>query len=271
MERRGEAGRPPHAPLAHLPFSNPSIFCSRTFLLRFKLLLFLLLILLLNLCQDGSGSAFRQFLKVGLIVLFGEMFSDWVKHSFITKFNKIKSTVYSDYMLILCGDLVGGEKHESTHAINKRLGMAQIPFACVVVRMVAEATKYSTYYFGTATLVVGGLGAGATLLLLKIMLGLALKNIAERILDSPIVFDEFGDLLGNSGNDNEGRGSDNSVKAKTTPPMPLLDTGRTSFKDSVGLDKKRSPNSPTQRMRLQRQSMVALHDLERFGMKDEIR
>jgi len=239
---------------------------------RFKLLLFLLLILLLNLCQDGSGSAFYGFLKVGGIVLFGEMFSDWVKHSFITKFNHVKSTVYSDYMLILCGDLVGGEKHESTHAINKRLGMAQIPFACVVVRMVSEANKYSTYYFSSnATIVAVAFFTFAFLLFVKIILGLALKSIANSILNSPIVFDELGDILGNMHSKHPTAPATKSSATMSDPGGRVKFSSRSGLKFGQPGDMKRSPNSPTQRMRLQRQSMVDLESMERFSMKDEIR
>ena len=55
---------------------------------------------------------------------------DWIKHSFITKFNFIKSSAYPDYSLILAGDItgVGTEKVniDHSHAIVKRLGFAQV-------------------------------------------------------------------------------------------------------------------------------------------------
>lgn len=55
---------------------------------------------------------------------------DWIKHSFITKFNFIKSSAYPDYSLILAGDItgVGTEKIniDHSHAIVKRLGFAQV-------------------------------------------------------------------------------------------------------------------------------------------------
>jgi len=114
---------------------------------RFKLTLFLLLVLLLNVCQDGSSEMFREFVKVAAIVLFGEFLADWVKHSFITKFNRIKSTVYDDYALVLAGDLTG-IGHENVnldhhHAIVKRVGLAQIPLFVVMVRFCLEAAKVS--------------------------------------------------------------------------------------------------------------------------------
>ena len=129
-------------------------------------------------------------------MVLGEVFSDWVKHSFITKFNNIKSSVYSDYMLILCGDLALSEQHESTHTINKRLGMAQMPFACVMLRMCYEASKYSMLLNGMPPILKSALFffLFVFLVIFKTLLGIALKGVANVILDSPIVFDEAGDL-----------------------------------------------------------------------------
>ena len=62
------------------------------------------------------------------IVLVAEPISDWIKHSFITKFNFIKSTAYFDYALILSGDVTGigheGLNLDHTHAAVKQLGLA---------------------------------------------------------------------------------------------------------------------------------------------------
>ena len=119
---------------------------------RFKLSLFLLLILLLNVCQESSDDyqVYYKFARVSIIVFSGELLSDWVKHSFITKFNRLKSTIYSDFSLVLSADITG-KGHENvnldhTHAIVKRVGLAQIPFCVVVIRFVIEAGKYSEWY-----------------------------------------------------------------------------------------------------------------------------
>ena len=72
---------------------------------------------------------------------------DWIKHSFITKFNFIKSSAYQDYALILAGDITGvgqdGVNIDHTHAVVKRIGFAQIPLACVMLRYIAEAVRYA--------------------------------------------------------------------------------------------------------------------------------
>ena len=120
---------------------------------RFKLALFLLLILLLN-CFQGevSESMVKEYYTMCLIVMVAELISDWIKHSFITKFNFIKSSAYFDYALILSGD-VTGIGHEDlnldyTHAAVKRVGLAQIPLVCVTARYLHEALRFTIAFRG---------------------------------------------------------------------------------------------------------------------------
>ncbi|EJK63063.1 hypothetical protein THAOC_16302, partial [Thalassiosira oceanica] len=99
---------------------------------RFKLALFLMLILFLNRFQgDMTASMVKDYYTMCGVVFAAELVSDWIKHSFITKFNLIKSTTYFDYALVLSGDVTGigheGLNLDCTHAAVKRLGLAQIP------------------------------------------------------------------------------------------------------------------------------------------------
>lgn len=234
----------------------------------------------------GVGRCFRFFLGLRLLLFWGRFSrtglstgerrkkcgSTQLNHnltpiftlaSFITKFNNIKSSVYSDYMLILCGDLALSEQHESTHTINKRLGMAQMPFACVMLRMCYEASKYSRFldnlspFFKYAFLI----SLFVILVISKTLLGIALKGVANVILDSPIVFDEAGDLVAASKKTKSG-----------LPPRPNKSNKKTArftpnyTEDSI--KKLLSPSSPTAKLRLQRQSMVALNQLDRFDIQD---
>ncbi len=120
---------------------------------RFKLALFLLLILLLN-CFQGemSKSMVFDYYSMCGIVLVAELISDWIKHSFITKFNFIKSTAYFDYALILSGDVTGigheGLNLDYTHAAVKRIGLAQIPLVCVTARYLHEAVRFAIAFRG---------------------------------------------------------------------------------------------------------------------------
>ena len=115
---------------------------------RFKLVLFLSLVLLLNISQGGMDDGMiKGYLKMCVIIMSSEMLCDWIKHMFITKFNFIKSSAYPDYTLILSGDITGygheGVNIDHTHAVVKRLGFSQIPLVCVMMRYLREALRYA--------------------------------------------------------------------------------------------------------------------------------
>lgn len=177
---------------------------------RFKLALFLVLILILNCFQGGMNQAkILQYFYICGVVLVAELFSDWIKHSFITKFNFIKSSVYPDYALILAGDLTGigheGINLNHTHAVVKRLGFSQIPIVCVMLRFLSEAMRYAIvfshgdagpeYFFNTfafwytegrwATLTGAMIGVFFLTLVVKVVLGFALLGVARRMLEGP--------------------------------------------------------------------------------------
>eukprot|EP00937_MAST-01D_sp_MAST-1D-sp2_P000009 g9.t1 len=119
---------------------------------RFKLIIFLLLILFLNFSTHvsvGGGSGSQQgahddwsgnFAYFASAVLVAEVVVDWVKHAFITKFNKIRPSVYRSFSASLCRDLVsrcrGDSMLDHTHAVSRRLGLVALPLACLVVRFV---------------------------------------------------------------------------------------------------------------------------------------
>ena len=116
---------------------------------RFKLALFLTLVLLLNASQGMDQKMLYNYLSMCGIIWCAEWLSDWLKHSFITKFNYIASSVYAEYSLLLAGDVSGfgheGENLDKSHAVVKRLGLAQIPLVCVMAKYLKEAYKYQTY------------------------------------------------------------------------------------------------------------------------------
>ena len=120
---------------------------------RFKLALFLLLILFLNRFQgEMTTSMVHDYYSMCGIVFAAELISDWIKHSFITKFNLIKSSIYFDYALILSGDVTGigheGLNLDYTHAAVKRLGLAQIPLVCVTARYLHETVRFAIAFQG---------------------------------------------------------------------------------------------------------------------------
>mmetsp|Transcript_10374 Transcript_10374/g.15703 ORF Transcript_10374/g.15703 Transcript_10374/m.15703 type:complete len:1075 (-) Transcript_10374:100-3324(-) len=115
---------------------------------RFKLVLFLGLVLLLNCSQGGMSLAMvKAYIYQSCTIMAAELLCDWIKHSFITKFNFIKSSVYLDYSLVLAGDITGlghDSMHmDQCHSVVKRLGFAQIPLVCVMLRYIKEAVRFA--------------------------------------------------------------------------------------------------------------------------------
>jgi hypothetical protein len=174
---------------------------------RFKLALFLSLILILNICQGGMNrKSVDAYMTMCGIVMASEMLADWIKHSFITKFNFIKSKVYTDFSLIIAGDVTGigheGLDLDHTHAVVKRVGLAQLPLVCVMARYLREAARYAilnvdpesqsrwnlavlyvNQNYGTLAAVF--LAAFVVLLGVKIALGFVVTYMARRMVDSP--------------------------------------------------------------------------------------
>ena len=173
---------------------------------RFKLALFLLLILFLN-CFQGemTNSMLKDYYSMCGIILVAELISDWIKHSFITKFNLIKSSIYFDYALILSGDVTGigheGVNLDYTHAAVKRLGLAQIPLVCVTARYLHEAVRFAIAFQGNGDidhpiaamveLVADGnqwkfyvilLQGMTALVFFKISLGICIRHVARGYL-----------------------------------------------------------------------------------------
>jgi Eukaryotic membrane protein family len=148
----------------------------------------------LNLSQGMDRKMLIQYCHMCGIVWCAEWLSDWIKHSFITKFNYITSGVYSEYGLLLAGDVTGmgheGLNLDSSHSVVKRLGLAQIPLVCVMFKYFREAYKYATYEHTLPSWVVfvGFTVAWSGLLVCKLSLGSFLHKISMQKLEAAPAF-----------------------------------------------------------------------------------
>lgn len=61
---------------------------------RFKLTLFVLIIMSVAISQASSNDSVWGLMGVCAMVFAAEFIADWIKHGFITKFNKLSSTEY---------------------------------------------------------------------------------------------------------------------------------------------------------------------------------
>eukprot|EP00934_Nitzschia_sp_Nitz4_P001108 Nitzschia sp. Nitz4//scaffold79_size90958//34735//36448//NITZ4_005020-RA/size90958-snap-gene-0.82-mRNA-1//1//CDS//3329558234//1108//frame0 len=159
---------------------------------RFKLALFLTLVLTLNLSQGMDEKMIMNYVKMCGVVWSAEILSDWIKHAFITKFNFLSSAVYPEYELLLAGDVTGigheGVNLDHSHAVVKRIGFAQLPLVCVMTRYLTEAVKYARYVFEFPTWMValGLIGSWFYLVVCKLSLGSILQRVSlSKLQEAP--------------------------------------------------------------------------------------
>lgn len=168
-------------------YNKPSLFkiVASDICERFKLALFLGLVLLLNFCQGMDSRKMSDYQRIAGVVWISELICDWLKHAFITKFNFIPSSVYPEYGLLLAGDVTGigheGVNLDHSHAVVKRIGFAQMPLVCVMTRLVREAAKYMFLRLDSISVpfwvvVLASASCWILLLVLKILLGAYLQR-----------------------------------------------------------------------------------------------
>ena len=156
---------------------------------RFKLALFLMLVLILNMCQGMDWKMTYQYFSMCGYVWVAELLADWIKHSFITKFNFIQSKVYPEYALLLAGDVTGfgheGVNLDHTHAVVRRIGFAQIPMVCVMLRLLREAVRYAQPQVDSVQLwILAAVAVWMVLFVVKLMLGSYVQRVSLARLES---------------------------------------------------------------------------------------
>ncbi|KAK2828959.1 hypothetical protein FQN49_007233 [Arthroderma sp. PD_2] len=77
--------------------------------------------------------AIGHLLAPFLVVLGSEMVVDWLKHSYISKFNNLKPAMYGRFLDILAKDYYSSAFSDQN--LNRRLGLPVIPLACLFFRV----------------------------------------------------------------------------------------------------------------------------------------
>jgi Eukaryotic membrane protein family len=100
---------------------------------RFQLTIFLAVMLVY---ADGD----RRLLLTWSIIFLCEVIVDWIKHAFVTKFNRIPHRAYQQFTMVICGDIVQARKNSAVRSIGgsgvaKRVGFVSLPLGALVVRM----------------------------------------------------------------------------------------------------------------------------------------
>jgi hypothetical protein len=85
-----------------------------------------------------------QVLAPFFLVLGSEMIVDWLKHSYITKFNNTKPAIYGRFLDILAKDYYSSAFADQN--LTRRLGLPIIPLSCLFIRAAVQ-----TYHMFLAT------------------------------------------------------------------------------------------------------------------------
>jgi hypothetical protein len=85
-----------------------------------------------------------QVLAPFFLVLGSEMVVDWLKHSYITKFNNTKPAIYGRFLDILSKDYYSNAFADQN--LTRRLGLPIIPLSCLFIRAAVQ-----TYHMFLAT------------------------------------------------------------------------------------------------------------------------
>jgi Eukaryotic membrane protein family len=99
----------------------------------------------------GIGHVLGPF----LVVLGSEMLVDWLKHSYINKFNNTRPAIYGRFLDVLAKDYYSNAFAEQN--LTKRLGLPVIPLSCLFIR-----ASVQTYHMFLAAWIPPALPSSAT-------------------------------------------------------------------------------------------------------------
>ncbi|KAK6460140.1 eukaryotic membrane protein family-domain-containing protein [Scheffersomyces coipomensis] len=173
---------------------------------RFQLSFMLGIIALRNLLQLNSSQSglipnswkswntwFGVILGPGIFVIGSEIFVDWLKHCYISKFNKLRPRVYENFLYVFSLDFLeifnsNSNQHDLTDYIflTRRIGLPLLASAVCFLRMTLPDLKYVfispsksfTSLIGSSIIIVSVFGG---LLLLRLIQGVVILKLANLV------------------------------------------------------------------------------------------
>ncbi|KAG5885764.1 hypothetical protein JTB14_031201 [Gonioctena quinquepunctata] len=162
---------------------------------RFHLSILLFIVILQTMREySWKTERFWVMLPDCFIILLAEMFVDWIKHAFITRFNELNLDVYRDYTTSLAYDVAQTrQKHAfSDHSdlVARRMGFIPLPLAVVMIRVFLHSVKVegtpSVIVFLVACLFLASFKVLISLVILSRACGLITQHKLEKAaLNSP--------------------------------------------------------------------------------------
>ncbi|KAJ8961994.1 hypothetical protein NQ314_005776 [Rhamnusium bicolor] len=162
---------------------------------RFHLFILLFIVILQTMREySWKTERFWVMLPDCISVLLAEMFVDWIKHAFITRFNELNLDVYRDYTTSLAYDMAQTrQKHAfSDHSdlVARRMGFIPLPLGVVMIRVLIHSITIddlpSIIVFFVAYLCLGSFKVLNSLLILGKACNLIAQHKQEKAsLNSP--------------------------------------------------------------------------------------
>ncbi|XP_047105530.1 protein TAPT1 homolog [Schistocerca piceifrons] len=173
---------------------------------RFHLFVLLFIVVLQTMKEySWKEERFWVLLPDCMMVLLAEVFVDWIKHAFITRFNELPVDVYKDYTTSLAYDMAETrQKHafsDPSDLVARRMGFIPLPLGVVMMRVLGHALHIE--------------GPAAFILLLLSYLCLA----SFRILNSVIMLGKACGLIKQYQQEKVGTPAVSSTVSRATSPI----------------------------------------------------
>lgn len=151
---------------------------------RFQISLYCFII-----CIQNTRAAVFGFDELSslMMVLLGEVCVDWIKHTFISKFNEISAKTYATFSQLLCEDLCTNRDRDtfvdSENAISRRLGLISAPLVVFALRIFIHALYFLELESTDIRISVWILCGWIALFVLKVILGIGLHLYAAFVIN----------------------------------------------------------------------------------------
>jgi hypothetical protein len=129
---------------------------------------------------------FKYLVSPLMITFLSEVLVDWLKHSFITKFNGISPTIYSQFRDMIYSNYLTKTKHPHLtpfghDIVSSKIGFSPYPVLCLLIYMIFQVI----HGYHLSTLIIG-LFLVPVILCFKVLLDIFLSHVIISRLDENI-------------------------------------------------------------------------------------
>ncbi|XP_043243600.1 protein TAPT1 homolog [Amphibalanus amphitrite] len=198
---------------------------------RFQYCILLMLVVVQTMKEFGwSEAQLWVLLPDCAMVLIAELFVDWVKHAFITRFNEIPADIYREYTLTLAYDLIASKQKyafsDHSDVVSHRMGFISLPLAALTARILMQSVRLS--------------GAASWLVLAAAYLALT----AFRVLNTIIILGKACDLIDTEAAEPSGAAAAAAAEARSRHVSECEPAADSSMAEPYNVFREFSPPEP---------------------------